>query len=214
MMQFRPILTDPPLSPINRAPCMTRAPTPMTTSPQTLASGATQADEPTRGPLLACIINMDLLLQGRSPNLRDGATLPKIAEIEQTAWLSALHRRRMRNRASSIGVLQIRTPCGAAAIAELSLGFQNTVAGQRSLCKSAWEIHEGSRRAGRYAVGHDCQRPHRTDSRASHGGARRLGPPSTSAGLSMIALAGNLRNRAFGLALHPREQETTGPQRS
>lgn len=143
-----------------------------------------------------------------NPNLRDGATLPKIAEVKQTAWLSALHRRRMRNRASCIGVLQIarraapqrlpnclsvfktRSPDSEAfASRQVSLGNTRRV----SPC---WTIRRRTR----------LQKPHRTDSRASHGGAGRLGPPSTSAGSSTIALAGSLRSRAFGLALHSRSR--------
>src|SRR5882762_3332529 len=57
-MQESPILIAPPPSPIRRAPCMIRLPCPITTSPHTVASGATQAVPSICGCLAACAIIM------------------------------------------------------------------------------------------------------------------------------------------------------------
>src|SRR5260221_14620683 len=61
-MQESPILIAPPPSPTRRAPCMIRLPRPITTSPHTVASGATQAVASICGCLPACAIIMAVLL--------------------------------------------------------------------------------------------------------------------------------------------------------
>src|SRR4030095_2949798 len=54
MMQYRPTRMEPPLSPIMRAPCNTREPAPIATSPQIVASGAIHAVGSICGRFPAC----------------------------------------------------------------------------------------------------------------------------------------------------------------